>query len=66
MKIKTCFFSLNTGHFSQILNVSLYQHNAGHMTKMTAMPIHGKTLKILLSMNQWAAFDETLHEASAT
>ena len=26
-------------------------HNAGHMVKMAAMPIYGKTLKNFLSMN---------------
>ena len=27
--------------------MKIHQHFAGHMTKMAAMPIHGKTLKIL-------------------
>ena len=44
-----------------------HQHNAGHMTKMTAMPIYDKThFKNLLSRNHWADFDETLYEASET
>ena len=42
-----------------------HQHNAGHMTKMAAMPIYGKKLfKNLLSRNHWADFDESLYEAS--
>ena len=42
--------------------MKIHQHNAGHMTKMAAMPIYGKnTLK-----NHWADFDETMYEASDT
>ena len=43
-----------------------YQHFAGHMTKMAAMPIYGKIFKNLLSMNHWVDFDETMYEASDT
>ena len=47
--------------------MKIHQHNAGHMTKMAAMPISGKnTLKNLFSRNHWADFDETLYEASET
>ena len=54
MKIKLAFLSKYWVIFSQMLNVSLevqgnklHQNNAGHMTKMAAMPIYGKnTLKI--------------------
>ena len=46
--------------------MKIYQHFAGHLTKMAAMPIYGKTLSNLLSRNQWADFDETLYEASDT
>ena len=38
-----------------------YQHFAGHMIKMAAMPIYGKTLK--KSRNHCTDFDETLNEA---
>ena len=47
--------------------MKIHQHNAGHMTKMAAMPIYGKnTLKIFFSRNHWADSDETLYEASET
>ena len=46
--------------------MKIHQHNAGHMTKMAAMPIYGKHFKYLLSRNHWADFDETLYEASET
>ena len=47
--------------------MKIHQYNAGHMTKIAAMPIYGKiTLKILLSRNRWADFGETLYEASET
>ena len=39
--------------------MKIHLHNAGHMTKMAAMPKSGKTLKFL-SRNHWADFDETL------
>ena len=35
----------------------------GHMTKMTAMPIYGKTFKYLFQ-NQWADTLETYYVAS--
>ena len=46
--------------------MKVHLHNAGHMTKMAAIPIYGKHFKNLLSRNQWADFDETLYEASGT
>ena len=42
--------------------MKIHQQNAGHMTKMAAMPIYGK---ITLN-NHWTDFDETLYEASET
>ena len=50
MKIRHAFLRKHGAIFSQILNVSLYkemkihQDNTGHMTKMAAMPIYGKTI----------------------
>ena len=38
----------------------------GHMTKMAATPIYGKTFKNLLLWNQWTDFLETWHVASGT
>ena len=38
----------------------------GHMTKMAAMPIYGKTLKNLLLQNRRADFHETWYVASGT
>ena len=46
--------------------MKIYQHFAGHMTKMAAMPIYGKNFKNLLSRNHWTDFDDTLYEASET
>ena len=47
--------------------MKFHQHFAGHMTKMAAMPIYGKsTFENLLSRNHWADFDETLYEVSET
>ena len=46
--------------------MKIHQDNAGHMTKMAAMPICVKILNNLLSRNYWADFDETLYEASET
>ena len=46
--------------------MKINQHNAGHMIKMAAMPIYGKTLLNLLSGNHWVDFVETLCEASET
>ena len=47
--------------------MKIHQHNAGHTTKIAAMPIYGKiALNILLSRNHWADFGETLYEASET
>ena len=40
--------------------MKINQHNAGHMTKMAAMPIYGKKhFQNLLSRNHLADFDET-------
>ena len=43
--------------------MKIHQPNAGHMTKMAAMPIYGKNP---LSRNHWADFDETLYKVSET
>ena len=48
----TCFFSETTGPFStkflmqacKYKLMKIHQYFAGHMTKMAAMPIYGKTL----------------------
>ena len=51
MKLKTCFIISHWAIFSQILNqpcrykaLKIDQHNAGHVTKMAAMPIYGKSI----------------------
>ena len=47
--------------------MKIHQHNAGHKTKMAAMPIYVKNhFKIFLSNNHLADFDETLYVASET
>ena len=47
--------------------MKIHQHNAGHMTKIAAMPISGKKhFKNILSRNHWPDFGETLYETSAT
>ena len=46
--------------------MKIHQHNAGHMTKMAAMPIYVKRLKHLLSRNHWADSDESFNFASET
>ena len=47
--------------------MKIHQDNAGHMTKMAAMPIFGKKhFKNLISRIYLADFDETLYEASET
>ena len=38
----------------------------GHMTKMAATPIYGKSFKNLLLQNRWADFHETWYVASGT
>ena len=43
-----------------------YINCPGHMTKMAAMPIYGKTLKNLLLQNQKSYDLETWHVASGT
>ena len=52
MKIKICLSQKPLGHFNQMLYVSFYFHknkiykcDAGHMTKMAAMPIYCKSLQ---------------------
>ena len=45
--------------------MKIHQHNDGHMTKMAAMSVYGKTpFKNLLSRNHLVDFDEILCEAS--
>ena len=44
----------------------VYINGPGHMTKMAAMPIYGKTLKNLLLQNQKSYDLETWHVASGT
>ena len=47
--------------------MKIYKHDAGHMTKMAAMPIFGKkTFKNLLHRNQRADFHYTLYVAFGT
>ena len=63
--------SVTTGPFSakacRDKEMKIHQHNAGHMTKMAAMPIYDKnTSKIFFSGITGLIFDETLYEASET
>ena len=64
--------SVTTGPFQpnfecfKYKEMKIHQHNAGHMTKMAAMLIHGKHILKNLSMNHWSDCDETLYEASET
>ena len=44
--------------------MKIHQHNAGHMTKIAAMPIYGKNTQKSSFQNHWAGFDETFYEAS--
>ena len=47
--------------------MKIYQHDAGHMTKMAAMPMYiVKALQNLLLRNQWTDFQETWYVASGT
>ena len=46
--------------------MKIHLHNAGHMTKIAAMPIYVKTFKNLLARSHWADFDETLYETLET
>ena len=47
--------------------MKIYPYDAGHMTKMVAMPIYGKkNFKNLLLRNQRADFHETWYVASGT
>ena len=45
--------------------MKIHQLNAGHVTKMAAMPTSGKNT-LQKTMDHWADFDETLYEASDT
>ena len=53
MKLELVFLSVITGPFSAKFlmlacrnkEIKIHQHNAGHMTKMAAMPISGKILQ---------------------
>ena len=47
------------------MGTNVYINNPGHMTKMAAMPIYGKTLKNLL-WKRWTGFNGIWHEASMT
>ena len=58
LKIETSFFSDTTGPFLakfcmsaiRYVKMKIYKHDAGHMTKMAAMPIFGKkTSKIFFT-----------------
>ena len=49
MKIKTCFSQKSLGHFypnfvccCRYIEIKICKYDAGHMTKMAAMPIYGK------------------------
>ena len=65
MKIKICFSQKQKAF--RYMKMKIYYHDAGHMTKMAAMPIYGKsTLKNLLPWNQWNDFKETWYVASGT
>ena len=46
--------------------MKVFINGQGHMTKMAAMPIYGKTFKILLLSNQKSYDLETWHVASGT
>ena len=47
--------------------MKIYRHDAGHMTKMAAMPIYGKNpFKNLLLRNRWTDFHETWYVTSGT
>ena len=40
--------------------MKIYWHDAGHMTKMAAMPIYGKTFQKSSFWNRWTDIHETL------
>ena len=46
--------------------MKVYINGPGHMTKMAAMPIYGKNLKIFLLQNQKSCDLETWHVAVGT
>ena len=48
--------------------IKIHEYDAGHMTKMAAMPIYGKkkTFKDLLLWNLWTNFQETWYVAFRT
>ena len=68
------FFSETPGPISANLHVEHpYERGTkvciigpGHMTKMAAMPIYGKTLKTLLLWNLWIDFNGTWYVAVGT
>ena len=49
------------------MEMKIYWHDSGHMTKMIAMPIYCiSPQKFFFSRNQQADFDETWYEAAET
>ena len=46
--------------------MKICKRDAGHMTKMAAMPIYDRNLKNLLLQNRQADFHETWYVASGT
>ena len=48
------------------MEMKIYLHDAGHMTKMTAIPIYGKNHSKIFFRNQWADFLETWYVALGT
>ena len=68
---KSLFFSKPLGHFNQILymEIKIYEHDAGHMTKMGATSIYGIThiaFKNILLRNLWTDLNETWYVALMT
>ena len=74
MKTKTSFLRNHWANFNQFFYVSLhgyiemkiYQHDAGHMTKMAPMPIYCINPLKYFSRIQRADFDETWYESLET
>ena len=48
------------------MEMNIIQYDAGHMTKLAAIPIYGKNPSKIFFRNQRADFHETLYEASGT
>ena len=46
--------------------MDIYKHDAGHMTKIAATPIYGKTLQNFLLQSRWTDLHETLYVAYET